>query len=128
MEFIDFIFKYLSMVKPVDIIDIVIVSYIVYKIIYFIRETRAEQLLKGIFLLLLLLQVSEWFHLNAINFLLRNTMQVGLLAFLIVFQPELRRILERMGRSRIGTFTFFGVDDQYKETETLTPSKTSARR
>ncbi|UKI38439.1 MAG: hypothetical protein L6V93_11260 [Clostridiales bacterium] len=66
------------------------------------RETRAVQLIKGIIILLLAMQVSGWLSLNAINFLLVNTVKVGMVALLVVFQPELRRALEKVGRSSIG--------------------------
>lgn len=115
-EFFEYIIKYLSYIKPADVIDIAIVSYVVYKIIFFIKETRAIQLLKGILLLLVVLQVSEWAKLNAINFILRNTLQWGLIAVIVIFQPEIRRILERMGRSRIG-LPFFGYDEKDAEKE-----------
>lgn len=85
-----------------DAIDILIVAYVVYKGIKLINQTRAEQLVKGIIILVLALQLSGLIGLHMINYILLNTMQVGLIAILIVFQPELRSALERMGRSRVG--------------------------
>ncbi|MBQ9097426.1 MAG: diadenylate cyclase CdaA [Clostridia bacterium] len=82
-----------------DIIDILVVAYVVYKLIQFARETRAGQLLKGIVLLIILTQLSGWLQLNTVNYILLNAMQVGVLALVIVFQPELRRALDKMGRS-----------------------------
>ncbi len=87
-----------------DIIDILVVAYVVYKLIQFARETRAGQLLKGIVLLVILTQLSGWLQLNTVNFILLNAMQVGVLALVIVFQPELRRALDKMGRSSFGNF------------------------
>lgn len=84
-----------------DIVDVAIVAFVVYKTISLVKETRAQQLLKGIAILLVILQLSEWLQLNTINYILRNTMQVGVLALIIVFQPELRRLLEKVGRSNI---------------------------
>src|SRR5690606_23073590 len=69
-----------------------------YKGIQLIRQTRAVQLMEGIVMLLLITQVSEWLHFNTIHFILRNTVQVGMVALSVVFQPELRRALEQMGR------------------------------
>jgi diadenylate cyclase len=94
-------------VKLSDIVDVMIVGYVIYKAIKLIRETRAEQLIKGIVILLVVTQLSDWLKLNTINFILRNTMQVGVLALLVVFQPELRRALEQMGRSRFGNMFNF---------------------
>jgi len=83
-----------------DIVDILIVAVVLYKLYTLIKETRAEQLLKGIGVLLVLTEVSEWLELYTINWILGNAMTVGTLAILIVFQPELRRGLEYIGRSR----------------------------
>lgn len=80
--------------------DILIVAVVIYKLFTLIKETRAEQLIKGIGVLLVLTKVSEWLELYTINWILANAMTVGTLAILIVFQPELRRGLEYIGRSR----------------------------
>ena len=90
-----------------DVVDIIIVAFIIYKGIRLVKETRAEQLIKGIIILLILLQLSYTFRLNTINFLIRNTMQFGVIAVLIVFQPELRRALEKVGRSRVSNIFNF---------------------
>lgn len=86
-----------------DVIDILIVAAVLYKLFILIRETRAEQLTKGIVVLLILTKLSEWLELYTINWILNNAMTVGTLALLIVFQPELRRALEYIGRSRLFT-------------------------
>lgn len=90
-----------SNVRMRDVIDIVVVAAVLYKIFVLLRETRAEQLAKGIVVLLVLTKVSEWMELYTINWILNNAMTVGTLALLIVFQPELRRGLEYIGRSRL---------------------------
>ena len=83
------------------IIDISIVSYVVYKLLLLIRETRAEQVLKGLTILLFATKLGEWLQLNTIYWILKNTATVGVIALLIVFQPELRKALEQIGRGRI---------------------------
>lgn len=83
-----------------DIIDIAIVAYVFYKLYQLIKETRAEQLVKGIVILLFATKASELMQLHVVNWILRNTMTVGLIALLIVFQPELRRVLEYLGRTK----------------------------
>lgn len=97
-----FLIENLKLIRVRDILDIAIVAFVIYKGTKLVRETRAVQLIKGIIILLLAMQVSGWFSLNAINFLLVNTVQVGMVALLVVFQPELRRALEKVGRSSIG--------------------------
>ncbi len=83
-----------------NIIDILIVSVVIYKVLMLVKETRAEQLIKGIIILLIALKFSEWANLVVIHFLLKNTVTIGAVALLIVFQPELRKALEYLGRSK----------------------------
>ena len=80
-----------------DILEILLVAFLIYKLMTFIHNTSVERVLKGILLLLILMPVSDWLNLNVIYFILRNTMQIGLVAILIMFQPELRRVLESVG-------------------------------
>ncbi len=90
-----------------DIIDIIILSYLLYKAIKLIRETRAEQLLKGIVLLCIVYFIISQLHLKTMGFLFDNFFQWGILAVIIMFQPELRRALEKMGRARMKGLNFF---------------------
>ena len=89
--------KYLMTIGVSDFIDIVIVAYLLYKSIWFVRRTNSYNLAKGIVFILAAFLLSELFHLTMINFLLRKAFELGLIALLILFQPELRRLLERMG-------------------------------
>ncbi len=84
-----------------DIIDMTIVAVVFYKLFMLIRETRAEQLIKGLLILLIATKLSQWSELYVTHFILQNTMTLGLIALLIVFQPELRRALEYIGRSSL---------------------------
>ena len=84
-----------------DIIDIAIISYIVYKLLGFIRSSRAEQLAKGILFLILIFMLSGVCHLYALNWILKQVLSIGLIALIIVFQPELRRGLEAIGRETL---------------------------
>jgi len=83
-----------------DVIDVAIVGFVVYKILVFIRETRAEQLVKGLLFLAIATFLSDVFNLYTINWLLEGTLTLGVIALIIVFQPELRRGLEYIGRSK----------------------------
>ena len=89
--------SYLGSMKLADFIDIVIVAYILYKSIWFVRKTNSINLAKGIVLIIIALWLSEIFELTMINYLLRKAVELGLIAVLILFQPELRRLLERVG-------------------------------
>ena len=92
-----------------DVIDIFIVAAVLHKLFKLIHETRAEQLTKGIVALFVFTKISGWLELYTINWILENTMTVGVIAILIVFQPELRRGLEYIGRSRFFTKSFLEI-------------------
>lgn len=94
--------SFFQVLKLTDIIDIFLIAIIVYQLLKVLKETRAMQLVKGIFLLFLILQISSWAHLTTLNYLMRNAMQVGMFAIVVIFQPELRNLLEKMGRSNVG--------------------------
>lgn len=115
MEFMATVFdalkKFFSVYRITDVIDIFLVTFILYKGIKLVRETRAGQLVKGIAVLVLLTLFSSWLQFNTINYILRNTLQVGVVALLVVFQPELRRALEKIGRSNISRL-FNVMDDE----------------
>ncbi len=86
--------------RIIDVLDIIIVAVIFYKLLMLIRETRAEQLIKGLIVLLVVLNVSKYMKLHMVHYILENTMTVGVIALLVVFQPELRRALEYIGRTK----------------------------
>lgn len=91
--------NYLLTIGISDFVDIIIVAYLIYKAIWFLRKTNSYNLAQGLFILLIVLWLSEVFGLTMINNLLRKAVELGLIALLILFQPELRRMLERMGSS-----------------------------
>ena len=84
-----------------DVIDILIVAFVVYKILGFIRETRAEQLVKGLLILVIATFLAGKFNFYTMSWILNGTLTLGVVALVIVFQPELRRGLEYVGRSKI---------------------------
>ena len=84
-----------------DVIDILIVAFVIYKLLGLIKQTRAEQLMKGVVLLVIATFLSGLLNLHTINWLLKGTVALGAVAILVVFQPELRRALEYMGRSKM---------------------------
>ncbi len=92
----------ISNIRIFDIIDILFIAFILYKAIEFLRETRAGQLVKGIVVLLLFYICSIAFELSVLRWLLSAVVGSSLVIVAIIFQPELRRILERMGQTKIG--------------------------
>ena len=87
----------------IDIIDILIVAVIIYELLLLTRHTRGSALLKGLFLLLVIVILSNMLGLTSLNWLLMAVLQNGALVLVILFQPELRKALERMGRSKLLT-------------------------
>jgi diadenylate cyclase len=96
----------ISSIGFTDIVDIAIISYIVYKLLGFIKSTRAAQLARGVAIVLVAFFASEFFHLYALHWLLEKLISVGLVALVVVFQPELRRGLEYLGRGKLGLSRF----------------------
>ena len=88
----------LMSIKTTDIIDIVVVAYLLYKLRGFIKVTRAQQLFRGILLIVVFFLISEIFNLSLLNWLFTRLITVGLIAVVILFQPEIRRGLEQIGR------------------------------
>lgn len=98
-----------------DIIDILCITIVIYAIIKFVRETRAEQLLKGVLILLLVYALSFAFNLTMFTALLKNFFEFGVIILFIIFQPEIRKALERIGRSKLSKgFSFSSQEDSEK--------------
>ncbi|HOB19424.1 MAG TPA: diadenylate cyclase CdaA [Candidatus Atribacteria bacterium] len=116
----DWITRFFSYIEPYiqfpwvirHIIDIAIVAYVLYRLMLLIRETRAEQVLKGLAILLMATKLSEILQFYTIYWILKNTVTVGVIALLIVFQPELRRALEQIGRGQLFDKSLFINDDK----------------
>ncbi|GLC29747.1 membrane protein [Clostridium omnivorum] len=98
-QFFNMLISTIKGLSPSAILDIAVVSYIFYKGYMLIKETRAEQLLKGILLIAALIPISSLLQLNMLYWILSNTITIGVIAIIIIFQPEIRRALEHLGRS-----------------------------
>lgn len=101
----------LNTVSVFDIIDIIILAVLIYKCVQLVRETRAEQLVKGILLMIAAYYLSLVLGLKAMTLITQNVMQYGVLALILIFQPELRNALESLGRTRIGKFYLFNFQN-----------------
>lgn len=106
MDVLNQVMRYLTMFGIWDAVDIAIVAYIIYKLMVFTRRSNAGQVLKGIVLLLIVAPLSNLLGLNLLNFLLVNTIQIGMLALVVLFQPELRKAFERFGVKIIPQLSF----------------------
>nr|WP_297171688.1 diadenylate cyclase CdaA [uncultured Agathobaculum sp.] len=95
-------FNAMKTAGPMDIIDILIVAYILYRLMKLLRDTSAARLAKGVIWLLLIYMVATNVGLNTISYIISNSLAIGVTAALIIFQPELRRLLEQLGKGSIG--------------------------
>ena len=97
---IEVFWEILRSIRVQDVLDILIVAYLVCKVIALLRETRAGQLIKGVLGIILVYVLAKAFQLRAVSAIIRYLITYGVFALLIIFQPELRKILERLGRTR----------------------------
>lgn len=95
----DMAVNYLMMIRVTDVIDMAIIAFVVYNILIRLRSTTSVRILQGVLVLLLIMWLSMQLNLRSINFLLSHAVQWGVLALVIIFQPELRRALEKIGSS-----------------------------
>ena len=99
MKFLNEMRVVLTTIELKDIIDMLVISYAIYKLIQLVKETRAAQLLKGFIGILVIYWVSSWLNLYTVTWVLNNILTVGMILIVVVFQPELRRMFEKLGRS-----------------------------
>ncbi len=98
-----------------DIVDILVVAYVVYKCIELFRETRSGQLFKGIVALLILYVFANWFDMVSVRWILVKVFEYGIIALAVIFQPEIRKALEKVGRSNWGKL---GRNQSFADTNT----------
>lgn len=98
-------FSLINTISFKDVIDIIVLAYIIYLLLKLIRETRAGQLVRGILFLVAGYFVSNLLHLNIVSYILSRALDIGLVAMIVLFQPELRRVLEKFGRTKFGLRT-----------------------
>lgn len=106
-------------ITKTDVAEIIILSFIIYQIMNWIKSTRAWNLLKGFAVILFLLAVAACFHMNTILWIAENFFSLGITAVIIVFQPELRRALEQLGEKNILT-SIVPFESSKKEEEGIT--------
>lgn len=104
MKYLNDAWQSLQLITVMDIIDVLIVAVLVYKLLRVIRHTNAEKLFKGIVVVLVATMLANAAELNEISFLLNQLMVIGPTAIVIIFQPELRKMLEQFGRSKLPFF------------------------
>lgn len=107
---------YIPQIMWTDVIEIIIIAYVLYNVLIWIKDTRAWALLKGLIFILALVLLAVILNLRTILWIASKAIGVGILAIVIIFQPELRRALEQLGRKRVFT-GLFGVEFNAKRQE-----------
>ena len=92
---------YLRLMTVADLVDIIILSFLFYKCIGIFQRTNAAKVARALLLIIVAVWLSYQFNLNAINFILNKAVELGLLALVVIFQPEIRRFLERIGSNKV---------------------------
>ena len=108
----------IAMAKVWDYIDILLVAFMLYKLMRFLRNTNAQKLFQGLVILLVLTALSGILQLSVVSWILTNVMQVGILALVVIFQPELRKMLEQFGSQKLSEWFSFGHTQEAKTTDT----------
>lgn len=114
----DYIIKFIRILRINDIIDIFIVAVAVYYFMGAIRGTRAVQLVKGLLIIVAVYMASSILMLHALNYILGALVQVAMFGVIVIFQPELRNLLEKMGRLKVGNFLGIAADPFGERLET----------
>ena len=117
MAALDHAIRFVRVIELRDIVDILIVAVMVYLLMRAIRGTRAGQLLRGIAVAAAIYALSAIFHLNTVNYILNAIVQVALFAIIVIFQPELRKLLEQMGRLKFLHYLGFSLEASPEDTE-----------
>ena len=127
--------RYLMMLKVTDILDIAIMVFVFYKALTLIQSTRAASLLKGVLVFLAALMLSMVLNMNSINFIMNQLVRWGVVALIVLFQPEIRRILEEVvsrrfiaffSRAEAGTAVEQAIDQTVLACTEMSQSRTGA--
>ena len=111
------IVRYLLTIQITDLLDIAIMVFVLYKVLMLVQSTKAASLVKGLLVFLAALALSSFFHLNGINYIMSKMVEWGVLALIIVFQPEIRRILEQLGSKNIRLLRTLAPEKELPELE-----------
>lgn len=109
--------RYLRLIRIGDVLDVTIVAFVVYKILSMMKTTRVGNLLKGVGVFLVALGLSYVLNLRGVNFILSHILEIGVLALVILFQPELRQLLETMGSRNIKLLQILTPEQKISEME-----------
>ena len=101
-----------------DVVDILLVAFLFYRLMRFLRNTNAQKLFQGLIAMVVITILSDLAQLHVIYYIMETVMQVGILALVIIFQPELRKMLEQFGSSKLSNLFSFGRNQEARTTDT----------
>lgn len=113
-DIIDILRNLILTITVWDIVDMIIIAYLIYRVLTFVKKTNSMNVVKGIILLIAVMWLSSILHLSVVSYLLGKTFELGIIALIVIFQPELRRILEQVGSS-----SFRGIFGKKISTQTM---------
>lgn len=122
-EFADKYLTNIQFISPMDVVEIIIISIMVYYVMVFIKNTRAWSLLKGVFFIMVFLVVAQLLHMSTIVWIAKSAFQLAAIALIVILQPELRKALEQLGK-RDFIYTILPFDLGSKGEEGLFSDKT----
>ena len=114
---IENVWRYLLLTRVTDLLDVALMAFLLYKLLTLLKTTSGANLLKGVLIFLGVLFLSSILHLNGISFILSRMLEWGVLALIILFQPEIRRVLEQVGSQRFQFLNLFSRQDTVSELE-----------
>ena len=114
---IENVWRYLLLTRVTDLLDVALMAFLLYKLLTLLKTTSGANLLKGVLIFLGVLFLSSILHLNGISFILSRMLEWGVLALIILFQPEIRRVLEQVGSQRLKFLSIFSREDTVTEME-----------
>lgn len=117
MGFFEEVIRQVTNMKLTDFIDILVLAFLIYKVFPLMRSSGAARIAKAVIVVVVVSWITDWLDMYAIHFVLRQVMQVGLIALVILFQPELRRILDHIGNVKLSKF--FSGGNTVQEMESI---------
>ena len=114
---IENVWRYLLLTRVTDLLDVALMAFLLYKLLTLLKTTSGANLLKGVLIFLGVLFLSSILNLNGISFILSRMLEWGVLALIILFQPEIRRVLEQVGSQRFQVLNLFSRQDTVSELE-----------
>ena len=109
--------NYLALIRVADVLDVAIIAFLLYKVLSLFKSTQAERIFMGVLFLLLITWISTAVKLHAVSYILTHVVEWGILALIILFQPELRQILERLGSKNIRALRFLKPEKERTDLE-----------